>query len=54
MVNASPILFIKLPSIKRVKKVKLLKVEDVMIVNNQVTVDKQNLSSERKPKLLKK
>jgi hypothetical protein len=43
-----------LPNIKKVKKAKPLKVEDVTIENNQAMVDKPNPSSERKLKQQKK
>ena len=48
--NAISILSIKLPNIRKVKKAKLPKVEDVTIENNLVTVDKPNPSSEKKLK----
>lgn len=52
--NATYIPSTKLPNIKKVKKVKPLKEEDVMTENNQDMEDKQNLFSERKLKQLKK
>jgi hypothetical protein len=44
----------KSPNTRRVKKARQLKVEDVMIENNQAMEDKPSPSSERRPKLPKR
>jgi hypothetical protein len=52
--SAALTLCTKSPNIKRVKKARPLKVEDVTTANNQVMVVKPSPSSERKPKPLKR
>lgn len=52
--NATCTPFTRLPNIRKVRKARPLKEEDVMTENNQVTEDKPNPSSERKPKQQRK
>ena len=52
--NVASTLFTRLHSIRRVRKARLLKEEDVTTESNQVTEDKPSPSSERKPKPPKK
>ena len=47
---ATPTPCTRSPNIKKVRKARPLRVEDVTIENNQATVDKPSPSSERKPK----
>jgi hypothetical protein len=48
--NALPTLSTRSPSIRKARKARLLREEDVTTENNLVTEDKPNPSSEKKPK----